>query len=860
MAAYRVGAPPVAPGEDLWIPSVCDMCYNACTIRVRRKDGVVTKVEGIPEAGPNYGKVCAKGNAAPMNLYNPNRVLFPLRRTNPEKGFGVDPGWERISWGEALETICEKLKKIHEEDPRGLYGATFDGHAQPFFMAFMSGFGSPNDSAPSASFYCGNGVHPVSYAVTGSNDVHPDLTQCKYMIQFGTYYGFVAQINAMGIAQEMSDARGRGMKMVVVDPMLSYPASQAEEWVPILPGTDAALALAMMHVLIHELGIYDAEYLKKYTNLIYLVGPDGRYLRDSGNNKPLVWDGDAASARPYDEADSMRCALEGEYEVDGTKVRPGFQVFKEHVLQYTPEMVEEITTVPAATARRLAKDFGENAQIGSTIEIDGEVFPHRPVVATWYRGVSAHKHGMLNGMTIALLNVLVGAVDVPGGLLNGAAAGPFWFPEEGVDGLIRTTNPFTRHMKPVVPPAKVKDPETLELVELFPLAVYARVMMFLGVLDRERYGVPYEPKMMIQCRTNILSTAADPGLMAESVKRIPFFVSFSDHHNETSEFADILLPDSHFLERLTPFAHNPFMQYRHVPEPGEGWTFNFQQPVVEPAGEARYWVEVLWEIAERMGIQGDVYSAFNAIVQLEEPHRLDPNHTYTWEEVADIWAKARCGEEHGLEYFQEHGYAELYRRTARESYPRIFHKGRIPFYLEYFIEAGEDVKQFTQSRGIEWDTSDYVPLIQWRPCPAYEHDHPEYDLFVVNHKVAFLTFTFTAENPWLMDIAERNSKIFNVGVHPDTARRKGLREGQRVVLETESGRRQEALLRVTEGVHPQVLSVPGILGRWVTGNPQSIGKGVHFNSLIKYSFDQIDTVSAALDSCVKVRLVPVEST
>ena len=81
-----------------------------------------------------------------------------------------------------------------------------------------------------------------------------------------------------------------------------------------------------------------------------------------------------------------------------------------------------------------------------------------------------------------------------------------------------------------------------------------------------------------------------------------------------------------------------------------------------------------------------------------------------------------------------------------------------------------------------------------------------------------------------------------------------------MVLETESGRRQEALLRVTEGVHPQVLSVPGILGRWITGNPQSIGKGVHFNSLIKYSFDQIDTVSAALDSCVKVRLVPAGST
>lgn len=858
MAAYRVGAPPVTPGEDIWVPSVCDMCFNACTINVRRKDGVVMKVEGIPEAGPNYGKICAKGNASPMNLYNPNRILHPLRRTNPEKGFGIDPGWERISWDEALDIICEKLKKVWEEDPRGLYGASFDGNAQPFFLSFMSGFGSPNNSAPSASFFCGNGVHPVSYAVTGSNDVHPDVGRCKYMIQFGTYYGFVAQINAMGIAQEMSHAREHGMKMVVVDPMLSYPASQAEEWVPILPGTDAALALGMMYVLIHEMGVYDADYLKSYTNLIYLIGPDGRYVRDPDSGKPLVWDTGEEAARPYDEPDSLLCALEGEYEVSGTTARPAFQVFKEHVLEYTPERVEEITTVPAATTRRLAKEFGENAQIGSTIEIDGETLPYRPVVATWYRGVSGHKHGMLNGMTLAFLNVLVGAVDVPGGLLNSAAAGPFWFPEEGIDGLIGTTNPFTRHMKAVVPPAKVKEPQTLELLELFPLAVYARVMMFLGVLDREKYKVPYEAKVMVQCRTNILSTAADPELMAEAVKRIPFFFSFADHHNETSEFADIILPDSHFLERLSPLAHNPFKQYRHVPAPGEAWTFSNQQPVVEPQGESRYWVQVLWEIAERMGIQGDIYSAYNAVAQLEEPHRLDPSKTYTWEEVADITAKARCGEEHDLEYFQKHGYVDLYRRTVRESYPRIFHKGRIPFYLEYFLEAGEDVKQFTESRGIPWDTSDYVPLVQWRPCPAYEQNEPGYDLFVVNHKVPFLTFTFTAENGWLNDLADRKAKIYNVGIHPETARRKGLRDGQQVNLETFSGRKQSAVLRVTEGVHPQVISVPGILGRWATRNKRSRGKGVHFNSLLKYSFDQIDTVSAALDACVKVKVAPAE--
>jgi molybdopterin-containing oxidoreductase family molybdopterin binding subunit len=95
-------------------------------------------------------------------------------------------------------------------------------------------------------------------------------------MQFGTHFGFVSQCMAMGMAQELSRARDRGMRLVVVDPVLSTPAAQADEWVPIRPGTDAALALSMMNVLINELDLYDAEYLTRYTNLPYLVGEDGR--------------------------------------------------------------------------------------------------------------------------------------------------------------------------------------------------------------------------------------------------------------------------------------------------------------------------------------------------------------------------------------------------------------------------------------------------------------------------------------------------------------------------------------------------------------------------------------------------------
>ena len=97
--------------ENVWIKSTCFMCWNTCGIRVNRIDGLIVKIEGDPECPQNWGKTCAKGNSGHMSLYDPQRVLFPMRRTNPEKGFGVDPKWERISWDEAQEIVTARLKK-----------------------------------------------------------------------------------------------------------------------------------------------------------------------------------------------------------------------------------------------------------------------------------------------------------------------------------------------------------------------------------------------------------------------------------------------------------------------------------------------------------------------------------------------------------------------------------------------------------------------------------------------------------------------------------------------------------------------------------------------------------------------------
>src|SRR5574341_2521933 len=341
--------------EDVWIPTACDMCYNGCTIRVHRVNGVAVKVEGIPEAPPNYGKVCAKGNAGLMNLYNPHRITSPLVRANPRQGIGVGPKWRQISWDEAMELLVEKLRAVRLKDPRSLVAATFDRCSYFLLRAFMAAFGSPNATNTSAGFFCGNGVHPVAYTITGSNDVHPDLGHCNYLMIFGSSHGFVAQQNAMGLAREMAEARMRGMKLVVVDPVCSHAASKADEWIPIRPGTDTAFALSLMNVLVNELGRYDVDYLKQYTNSTYLVRPDGHYLRDPKDGAPMVWDAGNGRAGALDAVEPKDAALEGSFQLEGVKATTAFQLFKYHLRYYTPERALEITTIPAETIRRVAK-------------------------------------------------------------------------------------------------------------------------------------------------------------------------------------------------------------------------------------------------------------------------------------------------------------------------------------------------------------------------------------------------------------------------------------------------------------------------------------------------------------------------
>ncbi len=831
--------------NDTWIHSACNMCEGTCGILVHQVDGVVTEIKGDPDCPNSRGKICSKGFAGIIGLYDPNRVKTPLKRTNPEKGLGIDPGWVPISWEEALNIFEEKLTEVRKEDPRKLVISTFDTYTLgPVVAPWTLAFGTPN--CHWVGYYCGNYLHSVMYLTNGTFHCDFDADYINYLMLFGNQAGFGIGLNPNITAQKIAAARKRGLKIVAIDPICTNAASKADEWVPIRPGTDGALALAMINVLLNELGIYDREFIKKYTNGPYLVKPDGYYMRRNG--KPLMWDIAEDKVKPYD-AEVKDYALEGSYPIDGVECKPAFQLLKEHVREYTPEMAAEITTVPAATIRRLSEEFGKAARIGSTITVDGVELPYRPVAANIYRGAGAHKHGVAVALTTQLLNLIVGAFYVPGSHRGLNLIGPSWsWAPRDVDGLIAPTANHDLSMGADYYNYEVKSPETASISELFPISSNRSPMVLASSLNPEKYKLPYEPEVLIVCRRNLFLGGVDYNLTAKALKNYKFIAAFCTHLDEMSEFADLVLPEAYYLEALQLFPNQ--LLWCHTGQTGYFY-WGIRQPVV-PAGEAREWGDVLVELADRMGFLGDMYKLFNLFYGLKEPYKLDPSRKYTKEEICDRRTKSQFGEEKGLEWFKNNGYTSV-KRTVDESYPLPWLKVRFPLYYENLKEAGQRIQEVTQSIGVkDWDISDYEPLPVWKPCDAYTPSG-DFDMKASNFRVPMHSQGHTAENPWLCEVAELNPYAQKILINTQTARRKGIKDKDEICVESAVGK-VIGTAKVTECIHPEVVGMSSHFGSLAKGKPVAYGKGVNFNKLLPFD---MDPVSTGLDACVKVKVYKV---
>jgi len=866
--AMQPGSAPA--GEDVWLKTTCYGCSSGtCGMLAHRVNGVVTEVKGDPECPFSQGKLCAKGHAQIMTAYSADRLTKPLKRTNPEKGIGVDPKWVEISYEEAVAIASQKLKECHETDPTGLVIGYTDFSTFPWFIGTALGsFGSPNLATASKSF-CGNNVHPVLQQVQGSFHAGPDFHHCNYVLLMGSNKGAVSNWAAVSAALEMARARKRGMKVVVVDPWCSNGAAVADEWVPIRPGTDAALLLAMMNVMVNDLGLYDAGFISKLTNGSYLIGDDGHYIRDPDTNKPMLWDSKSGSAKCYDDATLGDAAIEGSFEVNGKRCVPAFSLLKKHLAEYPPERAEEITTVPAATIRRLAKEFGTAASIGSTIDIDGHTLPLRPACAHWYKGLSQHAGALESGTIIAMLNTIVGALDVPGGLLSDCVYANH--PKFSANSTWMGKNSGMRQSDGVLVPGKnatygdnfpgpfphkpVPEPATMAADSLAAAGLYMGSQVAkINVLNPKRFNnkIPHNTLVYVQIVSNDLMNEGNPKLQAEYQKSFGFQLSIVCHVDETAEFADIVIPAQTQLERLDFGANNiPDTMGSTVTDE---YCIQLRQPLIDIG--RKHFVDVWMDVIAGVGVLPAFNNFVNYFLEMNPERSLKPEEKYTHREITDRWIRSLSGESMALEDVAKIGRI-AWKKSVQEKYPRMFYTARAPVYYEYYLDAGREIKEMTERLGFEWDVSRYKPLPDFVPGSGYHTKKEGFDLYAVTFKWPFLTGTFSSHNAWLAELREAHPYTGTIVLNRKVALGKGIADGDKVRLSNIGGSTVEGIAKLSDCIHPECVGLDHAAGNWARIlPPRSTEKsiGTHASALLDYKLANMDIMGGSVDSSPRLNI------
>lgn len=237
----------------------CGVCSMGCAYIAGLRDGRIVRLKGNPNDQTAEGKLCVKGYSGINLLYDPDRLKYPMKRTNPEKGIGVDPKWVKISWDEALDLTAGKLKEVR--DAHGPQAIAVIARPKPWTKHLAKAIGTPNLIVHINTCYS---THATMWraSVTGKDKVWTvDYENSRYILAFGWDAPGKSK-NHWG--RSVNTARVNGARLVVLDPRQSITAAKADEWIPIKPGTDLAFALAMINVIINE-NLYDKEYVETCT-------------------------------------------------------------------------------------------------------------------------------------------------------------------------------------------------------------------------------------------------------------------------------------------------------------------------------------------------------------------------------------------------------------------------------------------------------------------------------------------------------------------------------------------------------------------------------------------------------------------
>ena len=522
-------------------------CHGGCGVLAHIKDGKLVKLEGDPDHPWSHGRLCARVLAMTQYIDHPDRLRHPLKRIG-KRGEGK---WQQISWDEAFDLIEKKMKHIREEfGPESVvFNAGTGRDIYPWICMLAYSFGSPNVMFGLSGQACyGPRLAAVDtvqgdFAVFDAAQWFPDryndprYKRPECMIIWGYNIHATCPDNLFG--HWIIDLMRKGTKIISVDPRLSWFASRAKYWLQLRPGTDPALAMGFLNVIINE-NLYDHNFLMKWTNGTHLIRKDtGKLLReheltqrgsqtnfvawDSASNKAIVWDTTEVSYLQKD-AEPM---ITGECDVtlaDGQTIscHTVWDAFCDEVRRYPLDKVEEITGVQADHIAQAARFYAQS----------------KPAAIHW--GVAVDMTPALTPLVqaISCLWALTGNLDVPGGNVTARLAfdvAPYALP--GSKGAIRLKSGEL-------------DKRRIGADRYMPLNKFYWRCQTDMTLEQIFTGKPYPIKgLWIQTAGVMQGLGMDPNKWRNALKKLEFIVTVDLFHTPTTQYADVVLPATTFLEK-----------------------------------------------------------------------------------------------------------------------------------------------------------------------------------------------------------------------------------------------------------------------------------------------------------------------
>ncbi len=495
-------------------------CGSVCPLKVHVENGIITRIEADDGAEPQV-RACLRGRAHRQRIYAPDRLLYPLARVG-KKGEGK---FQRITWNKALDTIARELSRVRDTyGPdaimyRASLGDIVSVHGwRPMerLLALAGGYSAVwgSYSVPAGIF-----AELASFGVADTTNSTEDLLNSKLIIMWG--WNPTTSICFSPTSLYLAQAKERGTKIVVIDPRYTESAAiLAHQWIPIRPGTDTAMLMAMAYVIISE-GLQDQGFLDRYTI--------------------------------------------------------GFEKFKKYVLgeedglAKTPAWAEAITTVPADTITRLAREYAKTKPAA----LMAGYGPGRTAYGEQY-----HRAGIA-------LAAMTGNIGISGG-----ACGSRSFLGIGRGYLYRKMKAATT--LPPNPVERAATPRKGALRQAYEGMFWSgRVhisKMADAILRGKAGGYPSDYKALVLVNTSYPNQYPNVNKAAAALKTLEFMLVFEQFMTPGAKFADVILPTTTFFERNDLTAGETF--------------YGAQVKVIEPRGECKSQLEICALLAKRMGLEG----------------------------------------------------------------------------------------------------------------------------------------------------------------------------------------------------------------------------------------------------------------